>query len=139
VGDTLTGSPLITDEEIMASLSARPNIYFAAAEVALSIRAAFGRQVQTTTGPSTSANLNQRSEAYRMLSVELYRQGVRSGVTPYSGGTSRADVQSFQTNTDIPRPFFARGQYAHPGTVDWGGIGQADGEGGWMEGQVPSL
>lgn len=125
VGDTLSGDPLASNEEINWVLSVQPVVIYAAAAVADAISAGYSRKADLTIG-ATSIQLSQKATAYADLAKRLRSGG--AGVLPGGdgsgiptavmvvGGLSQAEREAFKDDEDAIQPSFEVGKDDNPGT-----------------------
>lgn len=114
VGDTSSGSQLVSDEEIDAVLNLHPKER-AAAFVARSIGAYFARKADKRVG-RLSISMAQTSEHYFDLADDLDRESGLSA-KPYAGGISVSDVEAEEADTDRPERAAYIGQFDNLGAV----------------------
>lgn len=124
IGDTTSGDPLLSDEEIAAYLEAEGNRYSAAAIAAESIGAQFARRVDKTVGRMRIA-AQQASEAYFKLADRLRMENA-THVTVYAGGISVSDKESDEAAGDRVKPGFTARMFEFPGGVEPGGSVRSD-------------
>lgn len=120
LGDVSTSSPIFADDEIDFFVSAKANVYFAAAAAVSSligtsraktmagvVSKAVG-DLKLSYGDNTSV-----TETLQGKIRQLRLEGSRSA-KPYAGGISEADKDAAYTDTDWAQPSFQRGLYDHP-------------------------
>lgn len=124
VSDTNTSSPLLSDEFIDFTLSAKPNAYLAAslcAETLINSTAAATAYLASNVTRKKVGDLelsyagggsggSSPAEHYRSLAKSL-RVQAGSKVTPYSGGISVTDKATQQADSDWDRPFAEIGMH----------------------------
>ena len=115
IGDTSSGSQLLSDEEIAAFLTTYPTPLRAAAESAFAVAAQFARRVDKTAGRMGIQN-SQAAMAYERLGKRLLVE-MSQGVAPYAGGISVSDKDSVNADTDRDAPVFSVGMNDFTGTV----------------------
>ena len=117
IGDTDAASPLVMDPEIDALLVTYPNPYLAAAQAARTIGGKYTRKVSKRVG-DLSINWGDLAKQFYTLADELAAQGNTMGLSPYSGGISRADRRAVRDNEDRMRPPFREKQFDNPSGVN---------------------
>lgn len=106
IGDTVKCDQQLQDEEIVAFLAGRPNIYGACADACRSLAAKFGRSVNQKAGPN-SANFSDMAKAYLRMASGFDQKAAMSGsAMPYAGGISVADKIRQDQDTDRVKPQF---------------------------------
>lgn len=122
-----TGAPWKTsDEEINFVVSKFTNSMLAAAQVARALAALYAGKPSKQVG-DFHLSWGELTKNYQALAKSLQSQGQTFGLEPYSGGTSKADIEQVAQNPDRPKPPFRRNQFDNPQT----GPGVSTGEGGW--------
>lgn len=112
--DTNTNEQLVQDEEITFALSEKSqNILQTSALVAEIIARKFGRQATITT-PDLRADLGQRAAFYWSLAQDLRTRTV--AVSPFIGGISIDNKETYVDDEDRVRPLFEKDQFVVPGT-----------------------
>lgn len=107
VGDTDSSDPLLYDAEIAWLIGQNgASIYAAGAQACDTIAAKLARLADTTVD-DVSVKLSQRAAGYQKLGGIL-RQQVATSVTPWAGGTSVADKETREEDSDRAEPFFDR-------------------------------
>lgn len=119
VGDTDSGSPLVTDEEIAYVLTDTSSPLQAAARVAESIAARYSRDADRRVG-NLSLQSSQRAKAFLELASRLRRRASMAlGASGwYAGGISKDDKETVEANTDRVTPAFTRDLFDTPGGID---------------------
>ena len=108
VGDTVSTSPQMQDEEIIFMLTQRGSAYGAAAEICRALSAKLSREADTV-DKDLRTMLSSRAKAYASRARELEIQAkARGGGLPYAGGISINDKISQELNTDRVNPSFQR-------------------------------
>lgn len=109
IGDTVAMDQQLQDEEILAILAVRPNIYGAAANCCRALAAKFSRSV-TQKAAGATINYSDMSKAYALRAQQFEMQAamVGSGM-PYAGGISIADKTSQEQDADRVSPQFRIG------------------------------
>lgn len=106
MGDTVSTSPQVQDEEINFALGQRPSIYGAAAMVCRSLASRLAREADTV-DKDIRTTLSSRSRSYLRMATEFEMQAaVRAGALPYAGGISASDKQTRELDTDRVAPQF---------------------------------
>lgn len=121
IGDTSSGDPLLTDEEINEVLDEEGNKFLAAAVAAETIGAQYARKVDKSVG-KLSISMAQASEHYFALADRLRENVVMDTSVggPYAGGISQADKDKDEADSDRVDPAFYVGQFDIPGSIlDW--------------------
>jgi hypothetical protein len=114
IGDTISSTPLLQDEEINLTLSQRNSIPGAAAMSAHIVAARFSRLADTTTG-SVKISHAQKADAYRKLAADLEAQDDQfGGATPFAGGISISDMNTVNSDADRVPNNFIIGQTDYP-------------------------
>ena len=109
VGDTLATDQQVQDEEIVFSLTQRPNVYGAAAIVCRSLASKLSRQADVV-DKDLRTMLSSRAKAYSARAIEYdNKANVRGAGLPYSGGLSIADKIQNEKNPDRTQPQFGIG------------------------------
>lgn len=117
-GDTDTNDQLVNDAEIAWAITEEGNNQAAAANICEHLASKFARKVDKTVGP-TKLLMSQKSTAFAERANELRGRVAVIGATPYAGGISIADKQTYEDDTDRVEPFFGRRQFDHPGTSQY--------------------
>lgn len=113
IKDTDDADPLLMDPEIDYVLSIYPDPIMASAQCCRAIAAKFAQKVNRRVG-DLSINYSDRQKHYLDLAAQFEQQGAMNGLSPYSGGTSLADIVTVEENTDRAAPSFRRGQFDNP-------------------------
>jgi hypothetical protein len=126
LGDTTESNAQLSDAEIEWLLTKNTNVFFAAALAADKIGAKYtvssggGSGVKTKTVGALSISYEtakEKAEEYRKMSSQLRVQGaLTSSWQAYSGGISKSDKRSRESDTDWDRPSFSRGMHDYPGS-----------------------
>ena len=121
-GDTSSGNPMVTDEEITYTSTAVPNNNMAAAKVCRAIAARFSPQADTdNAGLRVSAS--QRAKAFADRAKELERDACKSaGIVV--GGRLVSEKQTAEADNTIKQPAFSIGMddYDVGSTGGWNGL-----------------
>jgi len=113
IGDTSTGTALLTDEEINAVLTNySSNHSLAAAWCCDSIAATYSRQADTE-NEGLAVKASQRAAAYTKR-AEILRRQAGYGARLFVGGRSEATKDTRAQDTDYVQPFFKRGMDDYP-------------------------
>ena len=108
VGDTVSTSPQMQDEEIAFSLTQRGSVYGAAADICRALAAKLSREADTV-DKDLRTMLSSKSKAYATRARELEVQAkARGGGLPYAGGISVSDKIIQELNLDRVNPSFQR-------------------------------
>lgn len=113
-GDTDSTDPQVTDEKIAYCVAAAGNNILAAAMVCESLAAQYARDVDVRNGPA-SESASQRAKQFKAQASDLRRRAL-SFVKPKFGGQSIADKNTLNADSDVPQPYFRRGQTDAPGS-----------------------
>jgi hypothetical protein len=106
IGDTVSTSPLLQDEEINFVLTRRPSVYGAASDCCRSLAARFASQATTAAG-DTKIMFSDISKAYSRQAVAYDQLAIAGGAgMPYAGGISQADKANQEQDTDRVSPQF---------------------------------
>lgn len=129
IGDTVSTSPQLQDEEINFYLTTRANIYGASAECCRSLAARFSSQASTAAG-DTKIQFSDIAKAYAARAVSFDVKAATAGsAMPYAGGISVSDKQNNTQDTDRVNPQFTIGMDDSSlpiAPVDEGGGSQVD-------------
>lgn len=106
IGDTDQADPQLQDEEIGYMLSQNGTPLWAAVSCCSALAAKYARQADKRLG-KTAISAGQRMQHYLDLEKLLRRRAV-SMVTPYAGGMSIAERDTFANDTDKVRPAFTK-------------------------------
>lgn len=112
IGDTDIDDQLIQDEEIAYFLDQEGTTHMAAARAADAIAAKFSRQADKKVGDLSIA-ASQRAKAYRDLAADLRSQASKF-VTPFAGGISVSNKQSYEGDSDRVKPSMSRVVHDNP-------------------------
>ena len=105
LGDTDADSAILDDNEIIYALSQQSSRILAAADCCRAIYANLARISGMQVEKVTYA---KAADYYKDLEMELRQEAARSLVRPYAGGTSVADKDSRESDTDRVKPSFTR-------------------------------
>lgn len=109
IGDVISCQPQLQDEEIAFHIGRRSSLYGAASECCRSLAARFARSVDFSAG-SNKASYSQLAKAYTSQALLFEAKAATTGAaTPYSGGTSIADMLRNEANGDRVLPAFTIG------------------------------
>ncbi len=109
IGDTLPSDQLLQDEEIDYALSARGNVYAAAADCCRSIASTFSRQSDMADG-DLRISRSQKAKAYMERALNLDAQfAINGGAQPWAGGISVTQKQTAEQDSDRVTPQFNLG------------------------------
>lgn len=127
-----TAAPWQTsDQEINYVLTQFSNPMLAAAQVCRALAAKYARLPDKKVG-DFGISWGELTKAYTAIAQWLQAQGQTFGVTPYSGGISKADIRNVNSNPDRRKPPFRRNQFDNPqggnqtSSVGWGDTGDID-------------
>lgn len=120
IGDTDPSNKLVTDDEILWALDQFSNTYSAAAllcdQLASEVSGGEGRKkigdLEISVGRSASS-FTKKAKTFRRLAA--------LSATPYAGGISVANAETYTTDSDIPAPAFTIGQHDSPEVSGQGG------------------
>ena len=116
VGETSSGTAILTDEEINAILSnVTANHYLAAALCADALAGYYSDQADTR-NEGLDVNASQRAKAYERMATRLRRQAY-TGATLFVGGRSKQTKEDRAAESDLVQPFFGREMDDFPGTI----------------------
>jgi hypothetical protein len=111
--DNTTARELLQDEEIAFYLTQNGNnLYRAAADAARSLASREGKS--KSVGDLSISGLG---DTWLLVASEFERRA-DGQATPYAGGISVADKQTYEQDTDRVTPAFTRGLHNTPGTVN---------------------
>jgi len=106
IGDIDTSDELFSDAQITSLESLYGGVYATAAAACNALAAKFAREVDATVDDVRASN-SQKYEHYVALAKTLSMQAARNiGATPYAGGISRSDKQTYETDSDRVEPAF---------------------------------
>ena len=111
IGDTDTSDQLISDEEILWSITNNGSAYAAAIQCCSAIIAS-GRLTDKRVG-DLQIFKSQRVNQYQQLIAELKRR-LATGAIPYAGGISKADKLGVVNDSDRVEPAFRIGLHDNP-------------------------
>ena len=117
IGDTDSTNPQVADETIEATLVLYPDPMLAAAVIARSLAAQYGRDVTYHAG-SVGENSSDLARFYLDLAKELDPMGVTRAIPLAQisvGGLSLSDKDTLDSNTDAGPPSFSKGMDDIPG------------------------
>lgn len=108
LGDTDVTSALLQDEEIAFFYGRRGTVNGGAAMGARSISAKFSQLSDTAIGPQKFA-LSQKAANFKALADDLEKlDDATGGATPFCGGISIANKQTYESDNDRAMPAFVR-------------------------------
>jgi len=107
IGDTVSGDPLLTDEEIARLISQQGSWQKASAEACRSIAAKFAREPDTKVG-KTAFSHSQKAKMYLDMAKKLEAE-FNLHVAPWVGAISQDWKEAEQDDDDRVEPAFARG------------------------------
>lgn len=130
IGDTSTGSPVLTDAEVTYYLASSSNIYLAAANAVDALIASDGGSItdKKVGDLQISYALSGGTGGLSALAKKLRMRAARSGGLPYAGGISDADRKVYTDDADRVQPAFTVGGMDNPnspdvtdepGVIDW--------------------
>lgn len=116
IGDTSSGAVLLSDETLDALLTAfGDNVVETSIAAVNAILAKIARDADKSALGITS-NLSQKTAHYQQLLRQL--QAESGGCAQvYFGGSSEAEIESLEADTDFVHPVFKRGQHRNPKAV----------------------
>lgn len=119
IGDTDCSVAQLTDNEIELYIDAEPSILRAASLCAGLIAAKLARRVDFAHGP-VRKNMSQALEHYVALAEALERRAVIDGAVPEALGTTIAEKEAADEDSDRVQPDFKKGMHDNPraGDVD---------------------
>lgn len=111
VGDLDASSPLLTDEQIAATLEAAEGDHDLAALACLeSLARRFALQADIATG-DLKLTYSKAAENLAASAADLRARIVAGGGAPFAGGISRSDKETRRQNDDRNDGAFRRGQF----------------------------
>ena len=116
IGDTVTASALLQDEEIAYFLTQNTDPTGAAVLACRAIAAQLSRLADTSI-ESVRVSHSQKAQAYLKMAGDLERQAraaAVSSVLPSVTGTSKSAIQTAQDNSDRRTDQFRPGQFRNP-------------------------
>ncbi|MDD5231541.1 MAG: hypothetical protein PHC43_09450 [Candidatus Marinimicrobia bacterium] len=106
-GDTSSGNPMVTDEEIIYTSTGTPNNYMAAAQICRAIATKFSFQVDTNNA-GLSISASQRAKAFSDRAKDLEKKaGKSAGI--YIGGRLVQEKKDAESDITIKQPAFSIG------------------------------
>lgn len=116
VADNDSTKPLLADEEILYAITVERNFWSAAARCAEMIARHFFRFAdEVRLGRALQLQHYRRAKQYMDMAIALRRKALGT-IVPYVGGISVTDKQTFEQNTDLVQPAFARTMMENPRT-----------------------
>lgn len=118
IGDTVSQSPQMTNEEIAHAVTVEGNIRGAAALCCEHLVARYAAEVDTVTdyGGQLRKDLSQRVKAYTLL-ARRFRAGGGVYAFPIAGGISQAANDALLGNADFIPPYFGPDMQRDPQTT----------------------
>jgi hypothetical protein len=116
IGDTSSGSALLSDEEINLFLSDYGNKYEAGAAAARSVGAQFARTATKEVG-RLKISMTDASKYYFDLADSLGREADVNDGGFFAGGISQSDKKTQTDDSDWLGASFSRGQFENPGSA----------------------
>jgi hypothetical protein len=116
LGDTSSGTAMLTDEEIDSFLDEYGDKHTAAAAAARTVGSQFSRLATKEVG-KLKISTSQSSMHYYDLADRLEREGSRAGIAggAYAGGISQSEKDSDYADTNWVGSRFKTGQFDNPG------------------------
>lgn len=117
IRDTDEANAKVSDEEIAWLLTQNnDDVYSAAIYAADNVATYFSNQIRTKTVGALSITYAATATEYRLLAKDLRLRRIRFGAfIPYSGGISKSDKETNESDTDWSKPAFSRGMHDYPG------------------------
>jgi len=112
IRDNSSGSYEFEDEELDWLVSDNPNVYYAAAVACETLASKYSSYANKQVGDLKISYRNQSAE-YLSLARALRRKGAISAFTPYAGGISVSDKDSYEADTNRVVPAFRRDLHQH--------------------------
>jgi hypothetical protein len=118
IGDVNSSDQLLADETVNALLTANGDSILLTARAAIKrILTKFNRtDVDVTFGPS-SVSGSQRQAGLRAILKDIERD-MALGTSPFAGGISKANKETYVSDTDRTLPAFTTVTHSHPGSDD---------------------
>lgn len=115
IQDTVQDTHQIEDEEIAWLLTQEVDVFSTAAALCEVLANKYAVKADMYVGDLRIAH-SQKSIAYRKQAVEMRKLATRNSTapSPYAGGTSLADKELDELNTDVPKRFRV-GEHDFPG------------------------
>lgn len=113
IGDTNSADPQLADTEITFLLAREGSVIEASICAALAIAAKYSRLIDVS-GEKSSKAASVLAEHYRQLAADLRNKRAHRPVVAYAGGMSKAEKESNEAQTDIPKQSFTRGMIGGP-------------------------
>lgn len=133
IQDTDPNNKLLQDEEIEWFLTQERNFWSAAARCCEAISRRFFLKADVRLGRSLFLLYSKTAEQYGDMATRLRRKAIGTNA-PWVGGMSVTEKSTYQTQTDIVQPAFARDMQENPQagglTADVGDPSIAGGTGG---------
>lgn len=109
IGDTDTTDQQLSDEEINYLIAKHITAYATAIHACLALVAKYSRKVDKSVG-DLRIGYSKLRDHYASLAKSLRVQAVavEGAATPYAGGLSEDDKDSYEEDTDRVQPFFRR-------------------------------
>lgn len=120
IGDTSTGSPVLSDAEVSYFINTYGNVLLAASYALENI-------VVNTGGSISEKQVGDLRIKYESgggsgglwgLAKSLRARAARTSGNPYAGGISESDRDTIESDTDRSKPAFTVGDTDNPGTED---------------------
>ncbi len=111
ISDTDENAQLIQDEEINWALTEYSTCAAAASVIALSIAAQYARKVDFTVSKDLRVSYKNQADFYSKLANDLTERASFILSTPYAGGISIADKESYEDDTDRVTPAFTKDDF----------------------------
>jgi hypothetical protein len=115
VGDTDPADPKLADGEVSFALTMEGNPTMAAARCAQALQAKYAAKIDKVVG-DLQVSFSQKAAAFGALAAELRSRGLQGGIRIKAGGTSVADKETLEANTDVTEPGFKRDMHKTPDT-----------------------
>ena len=117
IGDTDSGDPLLTNEEIQFRIDNEATIWSAAASCADDIAAKFSRQVDKSVG-DLRLSASQKVTQYRDLAMSIRSRKGLLHALPFAGGISVTGKETHEEDEDLVQPDIRRGIHDNPDITD---------------------
>lgn len=115
VGDTDTNRQLLQDEEIAQAIPVEGNFWLATARCAEMISRLMLSKVDVKLGRAMQVTYTLAAQQYKEMAKELRKKALGTRA-PWVGGMSVSDKETYEEDTDLIQPAFARSMLSNPRT-----------------------
>lgn len=115
VGDTDTNRQLLQDEEIAQAILVEGNFWLATARCAEMISRLMLSKVDVKLGRAMQVTYTLAAQQYKEMAKELRKKALGTHA-PWVGGMSVSDKKTYEEDTDLIQPAFARSMLSNPRT-----------------------